>query len=318
MAASSIPACPIFIPDSVTLIFILVYATKWHSVRTFITKRGVVKIAIVNDVHVGKSLEHDGKVRASSHLMEDMFESFLEQIAQHHSPDIIVNLGDLIRSEKRETDLTKYQKLIEIFEKIKIPVIHLLGNHELKKMPLNEIENLWQHHGFSQKSFGRQDFDKFTLIWLGLELDSVDHRIRLLPLEQLEWLEIQLKKNQRPTIIFTHCAIDDHDVKGNFFFEATDNHNTRALFLQNQEAIRKIISSYGNVVAVFQAHLHYFHTRQIDGIPYITCPAMGDNIYGPNVKDNIPEIYTLLTFQQNHVSAKAYSGKYCFAGCEWD
>ena len=41
---------------------------------------------------------------------------------------------------------------------------------------------------------------------------------------------------------------------------------------------------------------------------------MGDNICGPNIRDNVPEIYTILTFEKNRIIAKAYSGKYCFAG----
>ncbi len=275
-----------------------------------------MKIAVVNDVHVGKCLEHNGKVRASSHLVEDMLEGFLQDIIRQHSPDVLINLGDLIRSEERESDLKKYRRLIANFEKIKSPVIHLLGNHELKKMPLEDIESAWQEFGFDQKSYGYKDIDNFTLIWLGLELDPKDHRIRILPSDQLNWLRNLLKQTTRPTIIFTHCAIDDHDVNGNFFYEAADNRNKTALFLENQELIRNVISESGYVIAVFQAHLHYFHTKQIDRIPYITCPAMGDNICGPNIRDNVPAIYTILTFDKNQIVAKAFSGEYCFAGYE--
>lgn len=275
-----------------------------------------MKIAVVNDVHVGKCLEHNGKVRASSHLVEEMLEGFLQDIIQQHSPDVLINLGDLIRSEEKESDLKKYRRLIANFEKIKSPVIHLLGNHELKKMPLEDIENAWQEFGFDQKSYGYKDIDNFTLIWLGLELDPKDQRVRILPSDQLSWLKNLLSQTSRPTIIFTHCAIDDHDVNGNFFYEASDNRNKTALFLENQELIRNVISKSGCVIAVFQAHLHYFHTKQIDGIPYITCPAMGDNICGPNIRDNVPAIYTILTFDKNRIVAKAFSGEYCFAGYE--
>jgi hypothetical protein len=83
-----------------------------------------------------------------------------------------------------------------------------------------------------------------------------------------------------------------------------------------QYDIRKAISTSRHVVAVIQAHLHYFHAKKIDTIPYITCPAMGDNICGPNVKDNVPEIYTILSVDKGKVVAKAFSGKYCFAGYE--
>lgn len=275
-----------------------------------------MKIAIVNDIHVGKSLEHEDKVRASSHLIEDILEGFLQNIQRQHSPDLFINLGDLIRSEGKESDLKAYQRLIAKFEQMKLPIIHLLGNHELKKMSCEDIESVWQDCGFDQKSYGCKNIGNFTLIWLGLEVNSEDHRIRSLPSEQLIWLKRQLNQSKRPIIIFTHCPIDDHDVNGNFFYEASGKSDKAAFFLENQESIRNIISASSCVVAVLQAHLHYFHSKQIDGIPYITCPAMGDNICGPNVKDNVPEIYTIFTFEKNRVLAKAYSGKYCFAGYE--
>lgn len=276
-----------------------------------------MKLVVVNDIHVGKCLEHDDRVRASSHLVEEILSGFLREIVQQHSPDALINLGDLIRSEERGADLQKYRRLIANFDQIKSPVIHMLGNHELKKMLLEDIESAWNEQGLSQKSYGSKDIDDFTLIWLGLELDSNDHRIRFLPSDQLNWLRKQLRQvNRRPTVILTHCAIDDHDVNGNFFYEASDNRSKKALFLENQEEIRKIISSSKSVIAVIQAHLHYFHTKKIDGIPYITCPAMGDNICGPNVRDNVPEIYTVFSFEENRIMAKAFSGKYCFAGYE--
>jgi hypothetical protein len=275
-----------------------------------------MKIAIVNDIHVGRCLEHHGKVRASSHLIEDILKEFLQEIILQHSPEVFINLGDLIRSEERDSDVKKYRRLISNFEQIKSPVIHLLGNHELKKMVLDDIESAWNDCGFNQKSYGVRNIRDFTLIWLGLELDSQDHTIRSLPVNQLNWLREQLKRLDRPTLIFTHCAIDDHDVNGNFFYEASDKSNKASLFLENQEEIRKVISSSQCVVAVLQAHLHYFHAKKIDGIPYITCPAMGDNICGPNIKDNVPEIYTILSIKKDRLVAKAFSGQYFFAGYE--
>src|ERR1700722_1724703 len=113
-----------------------------------------MKIAVVNDIHVGKCLEHIGKVRAYSHLVEDMLKRFLREIILEHSPDALINLGDLIRSEEREADITRYRRIISHFEEIKLPVIHLLGNHELKKMLLKDIESAWNDRGFDQKSYG--------------------------------------------------------------------------------------------------------------------------------------------------------------------
>ncbi len=275
-----------------------------------------MKIAVVNDIHVGKCLEHQGKVRASSHLVEEMLKRFLQEIIYQHAPDVLINLGDLIRSENEQSDLMRYARLIADFQHLQCPIIHLVGNHELKKIPLQEIELIWQQMGFDQKSYGCQHMGHFSLIWLGLEADAHHHSIRRLPTDQLHWLKEQLNQIKQPIIIFTHCAIDDHDVNGNFFYEASEKSNRRTLFLENQETIRNMINDSNCVIAVLQAHLHYFHTKVIKGIPYITCPAMGDNICGPHVRDNIPEIYTILTFENQRVTAKAYSGQYCFAGYE--
>ncbi len=38
-----------------------------------------MKLAVVNDIHVGKCLEYNGRVRASSHLIEDMLPGFLRE-----------------------------------------------------------------------------------------------------------------------------------------------------------------------------------------------------------------------------------------------
>lgn len=275
-----------------------------------------MKIAVVNDIHVGKALTHNGKVRASSHLIEDKLEGILQDIMQLHAPDLLVNLGDLIRSEGKEKDLKNYLKLISHFSRMQSPVIHLLGNHELKRMAVNELEKAWLGQGLRQKSFGSKMAGGFHLIWLGLELDPKDPRVSFLPSEQLNWLEEKLQQSNQPTLIFLHCALDDHDTSGNFFYEAMDNKSKKALFLHNQEAVRNVIAASPHVKAVFQAHLHYFNVKMINHVPYITCPAMGDNICGPQVNDNIPEIYTTVTIDKQRLTVKAFSGKYCFAGYE--
>lgn len=277
-----------------------------------------MKIVIVNDIHIGKPLVHEGVTRASSHLVEPMLAPFLEKIIERHSPDLLINLGDLIRSETKEHDLIAYHKALQQFETIKVPTIHLVGNHELKQMTLEEVETIWQKFGLSQKSYGRKDYKTCSVIWIGLDRESHDRQIRFIPESQVQWLEIQLREIEKPILLFSHCPLDNHNVTGNFFYEETDNRSKKGLFLRNQEILRKMITDSGQVAGVCQAHLHYFHSKPIKGIPFITCPAMGDNICGPHVTDHIPEVYTLLTLEEKTLSAKSYSDKYCFAGYEWE
>lgn len=275
-----------------------------------------MKIAIVNDIHCGKSLIHNGKIRAASHLLEDFLSSILHQIIKQHSVDFLVNLGDLIRSENKASDIARYPRVLNSFKNLSCPVLHLVGNHEIKAMTLGEVEKIWKSSGFDQLSYGIREFDTLRILWLGLEIDEHQYVMRRLPEAQLQWLRNTLNQSTKPAIVLTHCAIDDHNVDGNFFYEAYDNRQKIALFLENQDAVRQIISKSGCVKAVLQAHLHYFHIKEIDGIPYITCPAMGDNICGPDAEDHIPEIYSILNYENGRFTLKAYSREYCFAGYE--
>jgi 3',5'-cyclic-AMP phosphodiesterase len=272
-----------------------------------------MKIVIVNDIHVGKALIHNGKVRASSHLIESRLEGFLKAIFQLHTPDVVVNLGDLIRSESKEQDLKIYSRQLAHFKNIKSFVIHLIGNHEIKKLIQEDIKNAWLENGFKQKAYGCQEIGGNLIVWLGLELYSDRH---VLLESQIEWLNRTLQATDKKVIIFSHYPIDDHDTTGNFFFEAMDNKSKQDLFLYNQHEVRKIIQLHQNVKAVFQAHLHYFHVNIVQNVPYITCPAMGDNICGPQAIDNIPEVYTTVDLDNNKIVVKAYSREYCFAGYE--
>lgn len=275
-----------------------------------------MKIAIVNDIHVGKALMHNRRIRAASHLVEDRLEDILQSIVTWHAPDLLVNLGDLIRSEVKERDMECYARLLSIFNGLNCPVIHMLGNHEIKKMAAAELEGLWTVGGYHQKTFGSINIGGCQVLWLGLELDPKDERICLLPNDQLLWLKEQALKVKEASLIFIHCPVDGHDTSGNFFYEAIDGRSQTALFLDNQLEVREVIASFSNVKAVFQAHLHYYNVKLIGHLPYFTCPALGDNICAPGVEDVIPEIYTMVEIAENKLTVKAFSGEYCFAGFE--
>lgn len=275
-----------------------------------------VKIAIVNDVHVGKPLVHGDLIRSNSTKILDKFEDFLKNIITIHKPDILVNLGDLIRSENKDIDIFRYRSLMKHFKSINTPIIHLLGNHEIKRLNSMDIKNIWNEFGFNQNDYGCKSIQKFNIIWLGLSENKSNIQKFFLPAEQINWLEESLTQSNQPAIIFLHTPIDDHNVSGNFFYEALDERKKHLLFMNNQTEIRKVIRTKKNIIAVFQAHLHYFHTHILDKIPYITCPAMGDNICASNTSNDSPEIFTIVDINEQHFSVKVYSKEFCFAGYE--
>lgn len=276
-----------------------------------------MKIAIVNDIHVGPPLQFKELMRASSHLVEQKLQDLLHYIQNTHQPDLVVNLGDLIRSQNRESDVSLYQKLIPFFRTLQTPSLHLVGNHELKCNSVETIESLWENHGYLQKSYGSLEINGHLIVWLGLEIRDTHYKRRVVPDEQVVWLQEKLQQTQKPVYLFTHTPFDDHDVTGNFFYETFDARNTQGFFLENGNHLREIVATCPYVKAVFQAHLHYFHCKMIGSVPFITCPALGDNICGPNAQDNVPEIYTIVQANNSRLNIKAYSREFCFAGLEF-
>lgn len=276
-----------------------------------------MKIAILNDVHIGKPLERGQIVRAASHLAEYCLPKLMDHIEKQHAPDLYINLGDLIRSEDKSEDSLRYQQAIQHFTRIKRPVLHLLGNHDIKHMSPHDVEAIWKKNGFSQKSFGAREMNGFMLIWLGMHYQPGYPFKHCLPHEQLTWLGNTLQNADKPCVVFTHCAVDDQDVSGNFFYEGYEAKDKRGFFLENYEEIQRVISGCPFVKIVVQAHLHYFHAKIINKVPYVTCPAMGDNICGPTISHHMPEIYSLLTLAGSEMVFKSFSRDYCFAGSEF-
>lgn len=275
-----------------------------------------MKIAIVNDVHAGKPLMYGDVIRSYSNIVLDTFEEFLKNIVSIHRPDILVNLGDLIRSENKNLDISRYRSMMKCFKSIELPIVHLLGNHEIKTLNPAEVKEMWDEFGFDQNDYGYRTLAGYKIIWLGLSEDKNSAQKYFLPAEQINWLEEALVQSTQPVIIFLHTPVDDHNVCGNFFYEALDKRRKHLLFMNNQAEIRKLIQVRNNIIAVFQAHLHYFHIQILNEIPFITCPAMADNLCGAYALTHTPDIYTIVDLHEKHLSVKAYSKEFCFAGYE--
>ncbi len=275
-----------------------------------------MKIAVVNDIHVGLQMEHKGQMRAASHLAERRFPELLMRIVEKHQPDCVVNLGDLIRGESREIDIKRYLQSLSAFQKISCPTIHVIGNHEIRYMSVSDVEQCWKERSFDQISYGTRVILGVRIIWLGMLAKKEDGKKHYLPEDQLHWLRHQLESAKEPILVFIHCAIDDQDARGNFFYEELEKGDSSSFFLENQLEIRAILQKNKLLRGVFQGHLHYFHMRVIDDLPYITCPAMVENICAPGMRDNFPEVYTILDIEPQGATVKCYSRDHCFAGIE--
>ena len=269
-------------------------------------------IAVVNDIHIGKDLLKDGYTRATSSQSEKKLPKVLDHIKKH-SPDLLVNMGDLIRGESVEEDKKNFEKGIDMFDGLEFPVIHLLGNHEVKQLTVSDIISVWRKKNIEQEIIGSRIIQNVNFVWLDFDQTKSENGIdTFLSSKSLLALDQKLNNNY-PAIIFTHYVCTEQNLDGNFYFA-----KPREIFsrYRNTSDIQSVIKKHKNILAIVSAHTHGLNLQTINKIPYITLPAMVENITAPEINNNFPEIYTIIDLSKNTLNIKCYSREFCFATLE--
>lgn len=273
-----------------------------------------MKIAVINDIHLGKDLEISeltGKTRAASSLGWERVPKLLTRIEQKHQPDLFIQGGDLIRSDSEQEDTKNYNQALSCFSKLKTPVIHTLGNHEIRKLDHQNISDIWQQLSIDQPFFGSIEIQGIQIIWLGIE-NSIQQaeNFCVLPEEQLTWLDKTLQQSQKPTIIFSHMAWNNQDMHGNYYFETLGKAKAH---YWNQQSIQDIVKNHSNILGIFSAHVHWLYANTIFNIPFCSLPSMVENIASPEIDTVFPEVYSIVEIREKcQVTLTCYSREFAF------
>lgn len=198
-----------------------------------------IKIGFISDIH--QDVMHDGVERLTA---------FIDAMKKE-KVDFIVNLGDFCVPHPRN------DAFIKVWESFDKPRYHVIGNHDTDR-------------GFNREQFvkkmgmrGRyysEDIGNLHLVVLdGNDPDGKTRGYqRYIAPEQLQWLEQDLAKTDKPTIVCVHQQLDAYD-KG----------------VKNAPAVRKILAEAKTdagvckVVAVFCGHAHLDYVKESDGIPHV-------------------------------------------------
>jgi len=216
-----------------------------------------MKCLVISDIHVGEALESAGHMRAASHMAMPSLTNLFRYINIQHKPDIIVNLGDAIRSKSLQYDQSIYEETLQLFSLLDAPVIHLLGNHEIRQMSSKHLKKIWEKVQHQQAFYGSLIQNNHQFIWLSLEKQPQENGSPgyAIPENELKWLENTLEKVTHPTFIFTHCSLAKHDTSGNFFH----NPNARMHF--------KLLYTKSNISLVFVIIQQHFILKAATAIP---------------------------------------------------
>ncbi len=253
----------------------------------------MLRIAVINDIHNGQDLGTKKGSAAPKLLAE--FVTFVEK----KNPKRVLELGDRVNHIDHDTDYKSMKQVSELFSKISIPKVHLMGNHDVDYLTKEENEKLV---GCSFDSH-TENVDEFTFIYWNADTHLNQKNGFDLKEEDFLWLEEGLKDATYPTVIFSHVPLDNGSMNGNFYFneKAYPKHGNYPP--AQGERAREIIERSGKVVLCVNGHAHWNAYSCIDGIHYVTLPSLTETFV------TYPDphgAWTLIELAKDHVSFEIF------------
>ena len=225
--------------------------------------RSQLKLAVVTDIHHGPQSKTKMGPAAIGLLNE--FVDF----ANDWGADIVIDLGDRISDRNNESDRALTADVAGIFQRIGTQRRHILGNHDLEYMTVEENEKLL---GVAMSSESIDVNGYHLVFWQADTHIDRDEGFHLND-DDLKWLAADLGATNLPTIVFSHVPLDGGDTTGNYYFEA----NPELARYAETEQIREVLTAAGNVILCVAGHVHWNDLNNVDGIPYISMQSLTES-----------------------------------------
>ncbi len=228
---------------------------------------------LITDVHYG-----DSDTRGSRHY-RDSLKKLAAAVEEFRRQEVafVAELGDLINAgPSKETELEYLETVYGVLKPLDVPKHFVLGNHCVDTLTKAEfLKGCGRDRSPTYYSFDVKGYH-FVVLDADFLEDGTSYAAgnfqwtdTWIPKEEQDWLQGDLAKSKgRPTIVFIHQNLhDEKDVHG----------------VKNAPEVRKILEASGDVIAVFQGHMHSGGLVTVGGIPYCTLRAM---VEGPGMENN--------------------------------
>lgn len=225
-----------------------------------------VRICVVADIHHGKpSATKRGDTALA--LMEE-FARFTNEAR----PDFVLDLGDRISDENRETDIVLQKDVGEAFRNVAAPIHHLNGNHDRDHLEVSDNETIL---GQPMKSMTLDVGDWRIALW---RADAKIHRDAdrqgfVLREEDLLWLSRAAQAADRPLLVVSHVPISGHAQTGNYYFERNPGVSTYPM----AERARAALAQARVPVVCLAGHVHWNTVTTVDGITHLTQQSLTES-----------------------------------------
>lgn len=253
-----------------------------------------VRAAVITDIHYG--FDHKDKLGSRGPALMDRFVKWTERLKS--KPVFTVEMGDRVNSRNEADDRNFMQELKNQFNRLAMPVYHLLGNHDVKNLSRTENEEIT---GSPSSSYSLDEGDWHFVFWNpqvalgggGITVTAAD----------IQWLKQDLDATVRKTAVFCHVPFYDRNEEREKT-EYAGNPIANRFSFESAPALREIFEQSGKVRLAMGGHRHQNICAEINGVHYITLQSLTSEY---KRKRNVPSgTWSMLEFCDDRISVKLY------------
>lgn len=219
-----------------------------------------MRVGLISDIHFGP----DRETRRGSQA-DRLLEAFLEAM-ERFAPMLVVDLGDRIMEVDAPTDRLHTVQVRDLLRRAQVPVLHLLGNHDVAHLSKAELCGLL---GLASPYWSLA-VDGYTCLFLDSTDPVVGEYGGRISERQLRWVEAELARARDPVLVFCHHPLDDQPIDDNPLF----HEHPEWYAVDNRAAVREVLVQSGKVKAVVTGHVHWNRAACLSGIPFLTIQGL--------------------------------------------
>ena len=222
-----------------------------------------LRFAQISDAHFS-SYEKDTSYKILSET-GNLLDDAITQVNTSGAYDFVIFTGDLINTPK----ISELELFIKHAKNLIYPWYAIDGNHDIGvDGPLTKSKFISILNKNNSKMKSDNIYYSFTPKrgYYVICLDSIiDYKVTTngeISKEQLEWLQKELDKHKKDTIIVcTHVPV-------------IEPYSSPSHKMVNEYELRRVLKSHTNPIIVLQGHYHAARLRQEDNMLVISCPSL--------------------------------------------
>ena len=234
--------------------------------------------------------------------------AFEHAMSQTPRPQRLITGGDLafdvLETDKAAAD-AQFDLLDRALASVDVPIHHTLGNHDL--LGVDEASGMDPGHPFYgkkyflerfglERSYGSFDHEH----WHFVILDTMEivgrHYRGWVDDEQLAWLEDDLARADRPTVVIGHIPLFSNFIE---WRQGTAEGIADTVSVVNSHQVAEVLARHP-VKLVLAGHLHVNETYLYQGITFANVGAVSGN-WWRGLRDGFEEGYAILEFRGDRV-----------------